>query len=136
MAGPNVAGTMMPSPQRGRTVIAWLLGPAMVALVTFAFLSLGGDSESASPVDPDSVYDPVRAGERLPQGYRPLLGRDQIAPVYSPVFTSPDNVDWPFDSLVIGVSGEKEAKAYPVTHLNRREMVIDSLEGIPILVTW
>jgi hypothetical protein len=37
---------------------------------------------------------------------------------------------------VIGVAGTNSAKAYPVTHLNQREMVVDSLEGIPILVTW
>ena len=39
-------------------------------------------------------------------------------------------------SLQATLAGETEAKAYPVTHLNSREMVIDSLEGIPILVTW
>lgn len=86
--------------------------------------------------DPDAVYDPVKAGEELPRGYRPLLARDQIEPVYEPVFISAGRVDWPADSLVIGVAGAEEAKAYPVTHLNSREMVIDSLEGIPILVTW
>jgi hypothetical protein len=34
------------------------------------------------------------------------------------------------------VSSGSEAKAYPVSFLNRREMVIDSINGIPILVTW
>jgi hypothetical protein len=37
---------------------------------------------------------------------------------------------------VIGVAAAETAKAYPVTHLNSREMVIDSLDGIPILVSW
>jgi hypothetical protein len=82
------------------------------------------------------TYDPVTAGEELPAGYRQLLDRDQIAPIYEPTFTTPDAVDWPGDMLVIGVAGADTAKAYPVTHLNQREMVIDSLEGIPILVTW
>ncbi len=86
--------------------------------------------------DPQLTYDPVTAGEDLPPGYRQLLARDQIAPIYDPEFTSPDAVDWPVDMLVIGVAGEREAKAYPVTPLNQREMVVDSLEGIPILVTW
>ena len=86
--------------------------------------------------DPGTVYDPVRAGESLPPGYRQLLDRDQIAPVYNPAFTTPEGVDWPEDSLVIGISGAETAKAYPITHLNQREMVIDSLEGIPVLVTW
>ena len=86
--------------------------------------------------DPNLTYDPVRAGEVLPAGFRQLLDRDQIAPIYDPQFTTRDAADWPADMLVIGVAGQDVAKAYPVTHLNQREMVIDSLEGIPILVTW
>lgn len=86
--------------------------------------------------DPGDVYDPVRAGEELPKGYRPLLDRDQIRPVYDPQFAAAADVEWPSDMLVIGVAGDDVAKAYPVTHLNSREMVIDSLAGIPILVTW
>jgi hypothetical protein len=38
--------------------------------------------------------------------------------------------------LIIGVSGTSEAKAYPVTHLNQREMVLDYIDGEPILVSW
>jgi hypothetical protein len=102
--------------------------------------SSAASAPSTSPpvalADPNEVYDPVLAGEELPRGFRPLLARDQIEPVYEPVFTSAARVDWPADSLVIGVAGAETAKAYPVTHLNSREMVIDSLEGIPILVTW
>jgi hypothetical protein len=85
---------------------------------------------------PSEVYDPVKAGEPVPVGYRQLLDRDQILPVYDPVFTSASLVDWPPGMLVIGISGQETSKAYPVTHLNQREMVIDSLEGIPLLVTW
>ncbi len=87
-------------------------------------------------IDPSEVYDPVRAGEQVPPGYRQLLDRDQILPVYDPIFTSGSLVDWPAEMLVIGISGEETAKAYPVTHLNQREMVIDSLEGTPLLVSW
>lgn len=93
-------------------------------------------AEPVAPVDPSTVYDPVAAGEELPEGYVPLVPRDVIEPVYDPTFTAGTNVDWPRDSLVVGVAGAETAKAYPVTHLNSREMVIDSLEGIPILVTW
>lgn len=106
---------------------SWLSGTGDPAL---ASPSLG------APPDPNDVYDPVRAGEQLPSGYRRVLGRDQIFPIYEPAFVLATEVDWASDTLVIGVAGDKSAKAYPVTHLNRREMVIDSLEGIPILVTW
>ena len=121
--------------QRGR--LQRLPVVAVLLSVLAAACSQGIPEPSAIDLaDPDITYDPVRAGDPLPEGYRQLLDRDQIAPVYEPVFTAPDAVDWPGDSLVIGVAGVATAKAYPVTHLNQREMVIDSLEGIPILVTW
>lgn len=85
---------------------------------------------------PSDVYDPVRAGEQPPSGFRQLLARDQIAPVYDPVYAPADQVDWPADSLVLGVAGTKTAKAFPITHLNQREMVIDTLDGTPILASW
>lgn len=95
-----------------------------------------GDTRPTRLVGPISDYDPVSAGETLPAGYRRSLDRDQILPVYEPEFTSPDSVDWPPDMLVIGVAGDRTSKAYPVTHLNRREMVIDWLDDDPILVSW
>lgn len=127
--------------QSGNAVrIGWLVGGVAVVLAITALLTTSPRQELASPsitfAEPGLAYDPVRAGETLPEGYRQLLARDQIAPIYDPVFTTAAAVDWPGDMLVIGVAGLSEAKAYPVTHLNQREMVIDSLEGIPILVTW
>ena len=82
------------------------------------------------------MYDPIRAGEERPPTYRQLLRRDQIEPIYDPSFTDVDSVDWPDDTLVIGVEGSVSSKAYPVTHLNSREMVIDEIDGDPILVSW
>ena len=110
----------------------------LLAALAAGALLLGGDDEPAAParVDPSSVYDPVAAGETLPDGYRRGLDRDQIDPVYSPRFTSAASVVWPDDSLVIGVAGAMTSKAYPVTHLNSHEMVLDSLDDDPILVSW
>lgn len=87
-------------------------------------------------IDPRAVYDPVRAGEDLPDGFRQLLGRDAIRPIYLPTFVAAGQAGWDDDTLVIGVAKDGEAKAYPVSFLNRREMVNDSIAGIPILVTW
>jgi len=89
-----------------------------------------------TPVDPGAVADPVRAGAPLPRGYRVLLGRDRIRPVYNPSFRSAADSGWQPDTLVIGIAGTSTAKAYPVAYLNRREMVNDTLEGTPILVSW
>ena len=85
---------------------------------------------------PTDVYDPVEAGEPLPEGYRQILQRDGIAPVYLPSFLRRDEVDWPDDELIIGVDLEGEARAYPVGFLNRREIVVDIHRGIPTFVTW
>lgn len=87
-------------------------------------------------VDPSDVYNPVTAGEPLPDGFRQLLPRDAIRPIYEPQFTTADGVEWPDDTQVIGVAVEGEAKAYPVSVLDQHEMVNDVLAGEPILVTW
>lgn len=95
--------------------------------------------EEGVPVDvpnPDDVYDPVRAGEPLPAGYRRVTIRDRIRPIYEPRFRSAAAADWPADTLVLGVALEGEAKAYPILTLNHREMVLDRLGGTPILASW
>ncbi len=92
--------------------------------------------QSTKPPDSPALYDPRQAGEALPPGYRLALRRDEIKPIYGPVFIEAGKVDWPPDALVIGVAGHTEAKAYPVTHLTSREMVNDTLDGTPILVSW
>ena len=91
----------------------------------------------AEPVElPDGIYDPVRAGEQLPAGFRQLLPRDAIFPVYNPTFRSAESTEWSAGTLVIGLELNGEAKAYPVSFLNFREMVIDWIGGSPVLVTW
>ena len=92
--------------------------------------------ESVPPLDPQSVYDPVQAGEEMPPGYRQLLARDAIRPVYHPVFVPASQAGWDDGDLVIGLEIDGQATAYPVGFLNRRDMVIDAVAGIPVLVTW
>jgi hypothetical protein len=110
--------------------------PAAVGAQDSVLDRASGPVGSVLRVDPESVYDPVRAGEETPRTYRQLLRRDQIEPVYDPSFTDVDSVDWPDDMLVIGVEGTVSSKAYPVTHLNSHEMVVDEIDGDPILVSW
>jgi hypothetical protein len=115
------------------------LGVISVTIIAVALID-GLPADETTPTliraDPTETYDPVEAGEPPPEGFRQLLTRDQIAPVYDPEFTSADTVDWPQDMLVLAISGTSESKAYPVTHLNQREMVIDHIDGEPILVSW
>lgn len=126
---------------RTRLLVAGVVALAGIGVASWIW-PWGGESRPESIAslgeiaDPNETYDPVDAGEDLPDGYRQVLRRDGIAPIYDPQFVTADESDWPDTALIIGVEIQGEAKAYPVSHLNSREMVIDSLAGIPILVTW
>lgn len=117
---------------------AGLLGALALVGVTFWAFSPSSSvaGEAGIRVGAGDAYNPVAAGERLPEGFRQLLPRDAITPVYDPDFLAADRVGWPVNAQVIGVVSGDTAKAYPVSFLNRREMVIDQLDGIPILVSW
>lgn len=119
-----------------------LAGAAVAAGVLFltwwAFApeaSTGGGPLGAR-VAPHEVYNPVTAGEVLPDGFRQLLPRDGIEPIYDPAFTAAAGADWSDETQVIGVAAAGDAKAYPVSYLDRHEMVNDVIAGEPILVTW
>jgi hypothetical protein len=76
----------------------------------------------------------VEVGEigRFPQ----LLPFDGIRPVYDPQFATVEEAPLDDNELIIGIALDGEAKAYPISVLNFREMVNDELAGIPTLVTW
>jgi hypothetical protein len=114
---------------------------AAIALAGLTAWAVNGPSSTVAArdderVDPSGVYDPVVAGEPLPDGFRQVLPRDAIRPVYDPVFLPADQAGWSDDAQIIGVEMGGEAKAYPVSFLNGREMVIDEIADVPIVVTW
>ena len=126
-----------------RRFLAFL--PALVLLAILAAATGSGDDRAPIAAndwpgitdvpDPLSVFDPTLGGAG-PTGFRPLLPRDQITPVYQPRFTDAARVTWNPEDLVIGVNLEGEARAYPIGFLTQREMVVDNHRGIPTLVTW
>ena len=105
-------------------------------VVPFLVETTVGSVKPAEVVDPDSVPDPYALGETPPPGYRQLLERDGILPVYRPVFVTAGETEWPDDSYVLGLEIDGDARAYPIGYLTSREMVIDRVAGIPVLVTW
>ncbi len=121
-----------------KRVLPFIGGVALVGLTFWAFAprSVSSAVEPGVRVGAGEAYNPVTAGEPLPDGFRQLLARDAIAPIYNPAFAPGSQVDWPGETQVIGVASGDESKAYPVSFLTRREMVIDEIEGEPILVTW
>ena len=119
-----------------KTVVYGLFALGLLAAAGL-LLANTPDQIGAGPAElPDGIYDPVRAGEPTPADFRQLLPRDAIHPIYDPTFRSAEFTEWPDEALVIGVELNGEAKAYPVSFLNRREMVIDWIGGSPVLVTW
>jgi len=101
------------------------------------------ESEPVNPslkaTEPQSV-EPAPTNARVDDpneyNYSQLLPYDGIRPVYEPEFATAAIAPLLDDELVMGISIQGEAKAYPVTVLRFREMVNDELAGIPILVTW
>jgi hypothetical protein len=66
----------------------------------------------------------------------PVLPRDRIRPIYDPEFVTAQQARMPDNELVMGVAIDGESRAYPIFTLNAREMVNDTVAGVPILVTW
>lgn len=64
--------------------------------------------------------------------------RDAIAPIYRPTYESPgDASSWlRDDDVIIGVTGETEAFAYPHRVLNFHEIVHETIDGVPMLITY
>ena len=60
---------------------------------------------------------------------------DDIRPIYTPDFVSAGNADLPDDELVIGLSINGEARAYPAGILYIRELVNDEVGGVPVVVS-
>ncbi|RME75875.1 MAG: DUF3179 domain-containing protein [Chloroflexi bacterium] len=89
-----------------------------------------------APVLQGDLPAPDHPLEETSYSWSQLLARDAIRPVYVPEFAPADQAPYEDDELVIGVALNGEAKAYAIGPLNSREMVNDTIGGVPILVTW
>lgn len=102
--------------------------------------TIDGPVGTPSQPGPASVDSAVAINPRIddPNDYvfSPLIPFDGIRPIYNPEFANADEAGLADQELVMGVSIDGQAKAYPITVLRSREMVNDELGGIPILVTW
>ena len=64
------------------------------------------------------------------------LGKDDIRPIYNPVFVSAGQSPMLDGDFVLGLELNGEAHAYPIRVLNGREIVNDVVGGVPVLATW
>ena len=75
----------------------------------------------------------------VPQEREPLhvvLPRDAIPSIDKPTFEPAANAKLNDREPVLGITGEREQRAYSTWQLDRHEIVNDVFEGKPIAVTW
>ncbi len=111
-------------------------------------VSVAQSADSAEPATPKPASKlgqpvaqleiPVPENELTEDDYywNQLLSRDAIFPIYEPQFAPAETAPYDDEELVIGVEINGQAKAYAIGPLNDREMVNDTVGGVPILVTW
>lgn len=106
-----------------------------------ALLAACGSSGIVQAIDrmrfPPDLFDPTDERDFvLPEGYFRSWARDQIAPVYDPTYVSASEVDWRDEEVVIGININGQQRAYPVGFMSSRELVIEQIDQLPIMVTW
>ena len=98
------------------------------------------DSSIASVPLEDVIFDLFDGGYvSFPEATPSLIEelRDAIVPIYEPVYGEAEEGNWlPDRELIIGYVGDEQTYAYPVRMLNFHELVADTIDGIPLLVTY
>ena len=109
-------------------------------LAAIAFVACVSDAPPTAPPrvtppPPPTATEPTLPAIDLGRLYQ-VLETDEIEPVYDPIFETAGRTRLGDEQLVMGVAINGEAKAYPVSLLQFREMVNDEVGGTPVLVTW
>ncbi len=77
-----------------------------------------------------------------PDGYQYGIGKDSIPAIDRPAFVAIDAREKlrehgiRDETVVIGYAHNREAKAYPISIMNRHELVNDQVGGKPVTVGW
>ncbi len=134
----------------GRTIIILFLAAVLLGPVTWAACrptASPGVNRAQPQPGPVAAYHFVGADEIIgPEGtvaatfvdadYKQLRRPDDIAPIYDPRFVPASEAGLPADELVIGLTINGDSRAYPAGILYNREMVNDTVGGVPTLITW
>jgi len=102
--------------------------------------------KDVAPADPMKGPEPkVAATFSRPEGEKEreleiidILPKDGIPSVDNPEFLDASEASTQIgqQDLIIGVSLNGEHKAYPTAFLSSREIVNDTIGGVPVAVTW
>lgn len=123
------------------TLKAWFIfATAVTALGVFVFL--GGPTWMQNAlraretiVLPSDTGDPTAPGRELT--IITLLARDGIPAIFDPLFKSPAETDnYLPDEPVLGISVNGDNRVYSIPFLSGREIVNDTVGGVPVAVTW
>ena len=102
----------------------------LVALLSIFWLSCDSHASfNGFQVDPHSIpLEEILSGSPPRDGI-PALMNPQFLPADKAEFLSPQD-------RVLGIKGVHQAKAYPIAIMNWHEIVNDTLEGTPVVITY
>ena len=123
--GLTLAGLLAAAVVAGGAALVWPAAGAQPGLPLPAVAGRDGAS-TADRVD-------ARFDERSLSG---ALVLDDLSPLRRPASAPAGGSRLHEGTLVVGVALEREAKAYPITVLQRHEIVNDDVGGVPVLITW
>ena len=114
------------------------MGLAVLGIVLFFVLG-GPQALRISLLDKETIVvpsnDPLNPGRTLE--IVTLLPRDGIQAILNPQFITPAEADrYTADEPVLGVSINGDSRAYSIPFLSGREIVNDTVGGVPTAVTW
>ncbi len=130
---------------RGTLLTAAVAAASIAVLVVVPMLASTVEEEEEPAVRRNPFgFEPIERGQQVVvrgqefslDGLRKLSYKDTIMPVYHPVFVPAAGADVEDGELVLGLEINGESKAYPVGPLSLKEMVIDEVGGVPVLVSW
>ncbi len=107
-----------------------LIYTVLVLVVIAAYAAYSQLNSPARPIGPvKSLVNISQISVGLPEGAIPEIS--------NPVFITADNVTYPHDDdIVIGVTYNGVAKAYPLNILSWHEVVNDNFSGKPVAITY
>ncbi len=116
-----------------RTLELRPLATALAAGVLLAAAPAGGADDDRST---KNGFDLSRSSVPADQIRHGGPSRDGIPALDSPQAVPVAEADWDDTEIVVGVALGDQARAYPVSILNWHELVNDTLDGRPILVSY
>jgi hypothetical protein len=114
------------------------MGLTVLGIVLF-FVMGGPQALRVSLLDKETIVvpssDPLNPGRTLE--IVTLLPRDGIQVILNPQFITPAEADrYAAEEPILGVSINGDHRAYSIPFLSGREVVNDTVGGVPIAVTW